>query len=421
MAHNLQKILQKRFLRVPGFAFDTRQSILKNHPNNARQAIELRLIKQQAQIHQTSFYHNIVALLFMSYLQIYGVGFNTMFLIAIVTRSCSIMVSFQLSKKILDALEQARPVGRLAQLFVLVISLEVISWWMLFWAYPPSVALNLHHAIALTTVIASLCIGGVIYASYPPAFGMFMISLPIGAAPSIIWFYPISPEGSFGAVAGILAFMLALQSIAGTLGKQKRAQLVYRHRSKAVSTRLSKANQSLNQALANAVWKAHHDSLTKMHNRRAIESRAESFVADTSAKHDIFLILIDIDKFKAVNDRWGHSVGDDVLVAIARQLQSWERDMAGNALVGRWGGEEFLALFRFPREVAIDGALDRLRKQVAAANRFRNLPRELQVSASIGCSKITHAQSIENAFRSADRALYQAKQGGRDRIQLATS
>ncbi|MEZ5859677.1 MAG: diguanylate cyclase [Geminicoccaceae bacterium] len=160
------------------------------------------------------------------------------------------------------------------------------------------------------------------------------------------------------------------------------------------------------------------DSLTGVFNRRYLDVVAPKEVAQAlRAGRGIALAMVDIDHFKAFNDRHGHQGGDAALVAVAGFLQASIR--LGDWLF-RYGGEEFLLLLQAMDRAALAQQLERLRQgtaAVAARVDGRDLP---PVTISIGAAICPdHGQSLEHLLASADRALYAAKQGGRNRVRLA--
>ncbi|WP_082660265.1 sensor domain-containing diguanylate cyclase [Sphingopyxis sp. H050] len=146
---------------------------------------------------------------------------------------------------------------------------------------------------------------------------------------------------------------------------------------------------------------AHTDPLTGLANRRAIE---DGFNDDPP----VAIALVDLDHFKAINDRHGHDVGDRVIFAAGVALGS------GAATAGRVGGEEFALLFRGPAS-DIAAEAERLRQRIGAyvAQMVPSLKRP--VTASMGLVHITRDISFGAAMKSADINLYAAKESGRDR------
>jgi diguanylate cyclase (GGDEF)-like protein len=129
---------------------------------------------------------------------------------------------------------------------------------------------------------------------------------------------------------------------------------------------------------------------------------------------------MDLDHFKTINDCYGHSVGDDALRMVGSTIQ--DNLVSGDAAV-RYGGEEFLLILR---NVALDdaaGFAERLRQKIAAHNVLaRNVfegDRSCYVTASFGVAKWQLSEDFHDVFRRADRALYHAKETGRNRVEVA--
>ncbi len=164
--------------------------------------------------------------------------------------------------------------------------------------------------------------------------------------------------------------------------------------------------------------KATHDALTGLWNRAAI---LEMLQRETSRSwregNSVTVLLCDLDHFKSVNDAHGHAVGDDVLRETAKRLLASVREYDA---VGRYGGEEFLILL--PGCPAAK-TLERAEKLRAAfsSRPFNTSAGPLRVTLSVGAAATADwkSASIEELIRNADLALYRAKNGGRNRVELA--
>jgi two-component system, cell cycle response regulator len=159
---------------------------------------------------------------------------------------------------------------------------------------------------------------------------------------------------------------------------------------------------------------AHFDALTGLQNRRRTTERLEIEVARARRyRTPLCLAIGDVDHFKSVNDRFGHNMGDQVLVQVAAALQSSVREVD---LVGRWGGEEFLMVLP---DTAGEGALvvaERVRAAVEALPAFTGGPE--RVTCSIGVAQFRPDDSTASFVDRADQALYRSKQGGRNRSEM---
>lgn len=180
--------------------------------------------------------------------------------------------------------------------------------------------------------------------------------------------------------------------------------------------RLTAARQEaaeLRTKLEEAQGDARQDPLTGLPNRRALEEAYAVLPAGTAA----CLALCDIDRFKAVNDHFGHGVGDRVLTAIGQQLAS---ACAGHLAV-RYGGEEFAVLFAGADPGLARQALETARTAVAG-RRFRDRESGAplgQVTFSAGIGLLQPGETLDAAADRIDRALYRAKAEGRNRVIVA--
>ena len=125
------------------------------------------------------------------------------------------------------------------------------------------------------------------------------------------------------------------------------------------------------------------------------------------------MVVVDVDRFKAVNDTFGHAVGDAVLRAVAVRLLT---DLRDEDLAARWGGEEFLLMLPDIGDAA--AVAERLRAAVAAEP-VRAEEQTVPVTASFGWATWDGGESAEALVARADAALYEAKQAGRDRVVAA--
>lgn len=151
------------------------------------------------------------------------------------------------------------------------------------------------------------------------------------------------------------------------------------------------------------------DPLTELTNRRGLSVSVKRLNERAPATADLCALLIDVDGFKAVNDTLGHAVGDEVLIRTARRIR---QSVRSDAVVVRWGGEEFLVVDRIPATQA--GAVaERVRAAVAA-------PAQPAVTASIGVAATTSSGTdLVDVICAADAAMYEAKACGGDRIAIA--
>jgi len=155
------------------------------------------------------------------------------------------------------------------------------------------------------------------------------------------------------------------------------------------------------------------DHLTGLSNRLGFEEAADGLLRD-ARMWPVCLVVADIDRFKSINDTFGHPTGDAVLKAFAKLLKQTARKVD---LCGRLGGEEFAVLLPHCDVAGSTAFADRLRSVVRQA-RFEGLPQSRYVTASFGVVIASRGESLSRLTARADKALYQAKRSGRNRVEV---
>jgi len=154
------------------------------------------------------------------------------------------------------------------------------------------------------------------------------------------------------------------------------------------------------------------DRLTGLSNRRRLEEALQTEVLRARRYGKPFsVILLDIDHFKEINDQFGHQTGDNVLVAIAGLLTRTARE---TDVVGRFGGEEFLLVCPETRIKVVAALAERLRAEFMATD----FPLAGRVTSSFGVAEFLQGDSVESLVERADQALYRAKGGGRNCVEV---
>lgn len=165
-------------------------------------------------------------------------------------------------------------------------------------------------------------------------------------------------------------------------------------------------------------FRATRDALTGIYNRGMILDFLGREVSRTQREHgNIAVLLCDLDHFKKVNDTYGHLVGDEVLREVAKRLVSSVRSYD---IVGRYGGEEFLIILNnCPTKNALMRA-DEMRKEVSLRPMVTEAgPLTITMSTGVATSDEWQGHPFEDYLREADKALYQAKAEGRNRVKYA--
>ncbi len=156
------------------------------------------------------------------------------------------------------------------------------------------------------------------------------------------------------------------------------------------------------------------DSLTTLYNRHCLNENAPGYISE-AGRHDLplSLVMIDLDDFKHVNDTYGHNAGDQVLVQVADLLKKSCRQ---EDIAARFGGEEFLLLLPYCNGQDAAKKAEVLRRKVEALK-----PNGIQVTASFGVCQLPEGNllSFEEIFVLADKAVYDAKRGGRNLVVLS--
>ncbi|WP_374595220.1 GGDEF domain-containing protein [Aquabacterium sp.] len=161
---------------------------------------------------------------------------------------------------------------------------------------------------------------------------------------------------------------------------------------------------------------ASRDPLTGLYNRQHLQELLGQEIKRQQRNGRPFAVaLIDLDHFKRVNDQHGHQVGDEVLCGFAQTLQAFVRD---TDVAARWGGEEFLVLLPETDTLNALGNMNRLRKQLVGLT-LSPSQSALRITLSAGVATHHPHETLEQTLERADRALYAAKAGGRDRCEAA--
>lgn len=152
------------------------------------------------------------------------------------------------------------------------------------------------------------------------------------------------------------------------------------------------------------------DELTRLGNRRHMAALIDAALARPAGEAPFAVLLFDVDRFKEVNDRFGHGAGDAVLVALAACAADVLR---GVGVLGRWGGDEFVALLRGDGATGARRMADALCARVAGGS----MARFQGVTISCGVALARPGDSIDSLLQRADAALYAAKRAGRNRVE----
>ncbi|RDH87621.1 MAG: GGDEF domain-containing protein [endosymbiont of Escarpia spicata] len=199
---------------------------------------------------------------------------------------------------------------------------------------------------------------------------------------------------------------IAARAIREELRKEENAQLTNAlDRLRSTQKQLAAKNRELARL-------SEIDVLTQLYNRRKIDQVMQESL-DGAQRNDspLALILLDIDHFKSINDRYGHQMGDEVIQHLAEQLKD---NVRGNDTIGRWGGEEFLIICP---DLTADKAM-KLSERLRAAIAMIKPSNGTQVTGSFGITFLQSDDTTATLLKRADDALYQSKNNGRNRVTM---
>ena len=236
--------------------------------------------------------------------------------------------------------------------------------------------------------------------AYPVGVAAFALVLPLTQAdPSVLTSNRVN-----GLTAGGIGLGLALL--------RWRTEV----RDHALMRRIELQQLELEERNAELARMAAHDPLTGLLNRRQFALQFDQEIErHRRDEQPCSLLLLDLDRFKAVNDAHGHPVGDAVLRATAELVAGRLR---ASDVLARWGGEEFLVLLPGTDRDGAAAVAEELRATVRAADPDVGLPDPMGVTVSVGVAEVVvdREDALADAYRRADAALYRAKGSGRDRI-----
>ena len=189
--------------------------------------------------------------------------------------------------------------------------------------------------------------------------------------------------------------------------------LTKQHMVAGVLTRMMKHSIQRHNRLIKAQSEALRDGLTGLANRRAFDAELQRRLSDFQRhRHPFCLALLDIDHFKSVNDRWGHDVGDEVIRAVAGELN---HNLRPTDHVARYGGEEFAIVLSMTKLVDAKNVI--LRRCLSISDLVIGGP-QLRVTVSCGLAEIRDQEDSGTIVSRTDKALYAAKHAGRNRVML---
>ena len=237
-----------------------------------------------------------------------------------------------------DELARGLPTRRAVQRVSISTGASAFVWGAITWPLVIGTSLDFMSFLIVIIALFSICLSVVTAGFHRQTLIATAIGGALGLTPKIVL---LTPQIGYLLPLGFAVFFITIFAYALVLSRQAQAGVLIQLRAGRYASRLGETNKALEKALDLANWLADRDGLTELRNRRAFEKELNPFIARHAHRRHC-LLLVDIDHFKQINDRFGHATGDGVLVAVGTALRQWERDGTGR-MTGRWGGEEFIA------------------------------------------------------------------------------
>ncbi|WP_260997354.1 GGDEF domain-containing protein [Thalassolituus hydrocarboniclasticus] len=292
-------------------------------------------------------------------------------------------------------------------------------------------ALQIMSVMGIMTTVTLLATGIAALRCKVPAAGIFVIAwtlLLIGTALLSVRNAGLIPSNFFtvygmqlGSAAEMLLLSFALAARFNDLKRQKeKAQQALldtlMQQEKILEQRVSERTSELEKAKMQLQRQATEDALTGLNNRNGLRQYFSQLKKHTPQDEVIALMLIDLDDFKPINDRYGHGAGDEFLQEISRRLQDIVQE---NDAIGRMGGDEFVVICRaVSDEQLVHDYASRILSAVSAPFCLSN-GETVAVGACIGiCMRYLHSETLSTLLRCADEAMYQVKRSGKQGILL---
>lgn len=327
-------------------------------------------------------------------------------LVLLALRTLSFLYTRQAAAR-LERIMRARQPARAAHcVMIFAMALTGMTLALMLWPQPEGssvVAITLIGGV----VVVALTLIAVTLAALPRSRDAMLASFWLTALAMTI----LHPQIQHPELVGILALIvIGIRIYSASTGEhiQSAAKVLVENR---------QLSEDLADALAHAEFLSWRDPLTGLFNRRKLfeETRIER---STQPRH---LMTIDLDRFKAINDTYGHGVGDHVLIATADAIREWGGTLpaAAGHQAFRLGGEEFLVITRGLDDGAAADAAERLRSAIAQIARGFTEHPDIRISASIGLTGWRFGEGLDDALLRADAACYEAKNTGRNRVRRA--
>lgn len=321
---------------------------------------------------------------------------------ALVMRLLCMAYTFVICVNILALIEAELSFNNELKRFERAMIINGLSWGIVLWPVGgvfftgmPALVIILSALVSMALLVLAIAIER---RSMFCALGAFAVSFLV---PIILSFQTVG----LLPLVGSAGFILAIAIYGSRHGEQVLSWLRIRIENEQLAEALGETNSRLSEALATAERLAEEDSLTGLLNRRAFEKRASDLLLAAGKGRNVYLLLADLDRFKVINDNFGHAIGDVVLELTSEVMM----ETCGNkAICARWGGEEFLIAMAAPDRASAEKVVQSLQIGIKAVGRRLGIE-GIAVSASFGLSRWRMDEDMDAAVARADRAMYLAK------------
>ena len=355
---------------------------------------------------------NLLALLLASSFM-FVVEYWKMLAIALGMRAASILLVHTRSLRLRRAIEDADDYSPELKDWSNVMVFAGTSWSMLLWCVPAS-AMGTLPAQGLFAILL-FGVASILNTIVGQRHALLSFVIPLGLS-TLAYFISVSPVvGNLPLLTAVLGFAIVIIFAFHVDRQQQHIAVVFAD-NEMLAHSLQQANVELSDALAIADRLAHYDQLTDLRNRRCFEQEARRIHTMRREEDSYHLLLLDVDRFKAVNDRFGHAAGDRVLKRIGAALDQLAVE-ADDILTARLGGEEFAIIVGGRRDEELRRLVDNVRDRIAEVSPTVG-DKVFDVTVSVGVTRWRDDETVHTAMLRADRMLYAAKDAGRDQASF---
>lgn len=331
---------------------------------------------------------------------------------AIVMRLLAIGATAYNGQRLARALEEGRSVASELRGMTFSLFLGGASWGGIFLIMPDGSLASMVGASLAALVMVGITLVAMTAAPVPRAMWSFLAGFVLVSTIKLA----ISPTLLGPAPFALAALIAIIAGYGHRISRDTWKVIRINAENKRMAETLGHLNEELGHALDRADRLARYDQLTGLRNRRAFEEEAGAIAIRRDSLERWYAAVIDLDRFKAINDTYGHHLGDEYLRRMGVLLGEAEQRVA-HAVAARLGGEEFVMLLPARDGDAAIAAAEAVRRDVEAMILDGGMS-TLETTTSIGVSPWGAREPIHAALRRADRALYEAKNGGRNQVRM---